>query len=102
MPVRTSDIELSLPRKGFEREVSHHVYFKFRYGGKDWGISTFYSHGQREVGDHLVGRMARQVKLPKADFLRLVQCPMSAEEYLELLVREGLVTADSEDSPNRT
>ena len=97
MPVRTADIERSLPRKGFEREVSRHVYFKFRHRGKDWGISTFYSHGEREVGDHLVSRMAKQVKLSKADFLQLVQCPMSAEGYLALLIREGLVTDDPGD-----
>lgn len=102
MPVRTADIDRSLPRKGFEREVSRHVYFKFRYRGMDWGISTSFSHGEREVGDHLIGLMARQVKLPKADFLRLVQCPMSAEEYLAHLVSEGLVTADPGDSTNRT
>lgn len=102
MPLKTADVERSLPRKGFEQEVSKHVYFKFRHRGKDWGISTFFSHGEREIGDHLVGRMAKQVKLSKASFLRLVECPMSAEEYLSQLVRDGLVAEDPEDPGNRS
>ena len=89
MPLEVRDIERSLPRKGFVRKASKDIYFSFEFEGKDWGISTFVSHGQREIGDSLAGKMARQVKLTKRDFVRLVECPMDHDEYVTKLRELG-------------
>ena len=91
MQLKTRDIEYSLPRKGFVRNPSRDIYFSFQFAGKDWGISTYVSHGEREIGDSLIGRMAKQVKLSKRDFVRLVECPMDHGEYIEKLKKDGFL-----------
>jgi hypothetical protein len=37
--------------------------------------------GGVDIGDNLIGKMARQVGLSRPDFLKLVDCPMSREEF---------------------
>lgn len=91
MQLKTRDIERSLPEKGFTREGGDHVYFSFVHEGKDLGISTYFSHGDREIGDPLISRMAKQVKLSKRDFVRLVECPMDHAEYVERLRGQSLL-----------
>lgn len=91
MQIKTRDIERSLPDKGFEREGGEHIYFSLRHEGKDCGISTYFSHGAGEIGGSLIARMAKQVKLSKRDFVRLVECPMDYPEYLEKLKKEGFL-----------
>jgi predicted RNA binding protein YcfA (HicA-like mRNA interferase family) len=91
MQLKTRDIQRSLPDKGFSREEGDHIYFSFVHEGKDCGISTYISHGEREIGDSLISRMARQVKLSKQDFVRLVGCPMDHGEYVETLKEQGFL-----------
>jgi hypothetical protein len=91
MQLKTRDIDRSLPEKGFAREKGDHVYFSFLYEGKDCGISTYFSHGDREIGDPLIARMAKQLKLSKRDFVRLVECPMNQSDYVERLRNQSLL-----------
>lgn len=48
------------------------------------------SHGEVEVDDFLLGKMAQQCKLPKADFLALVDCPLDRAEYETRLRSRGV------------
>jgi hypothetical protein len=43
------------------------------------------SHGIRgdDIGDRLLGQMAKQVRLSKKEFIELVDCPMSKEGYAQ-------------------
>lgn len=91
MPIKARDVEHSLPRKGFLRRQSKDIYFSFRFADKDWGISTFISHGANEIGDPLIAKMAKQVKLSKRDFVQLVECPMSYDDYLRRLRERGVL-----------
>lgn len=91
MTLKTRDIERALPTKGFEREQGSHIRFTFRFGGKDCGISTYISHGEQEIGDSLIGRMAKQVRLSKADFAQLVACPMGHDDFVAELKRQGFL-----------
>ncbi|WP_419941943.1 hypothetical protein [Candidatus Palauibacter sp.] len=47
------------------------------------------SHGRAEVGADLIARMAKQCRLSKDEFLRLVDCPMTGSEYVEMLKSRG-------------
>jgi hypothetical protein len=72
----------ALTAKGFVRIDSKDIRLIYhRVDGKKSARSTMISHGEREIGDRLLGRMARQVGLPMRDFLRLVDCPMSQADY---------------------
>ena len=82
------DVETSLERKGFERDERHHHYFVYRTcAGKKTAIRTRTSHGSRSkvLGDALLAQMAKQCgNLRKADFLNLVDCPLSRESFENL------------------
>lgn len=87
-PVR--EIEAALAAKGFELRKTHHRYYTYVApdGTKSEAV-THVSHGAKEVGDTLLGQMARQCCLTKKDFLRLVDCPLSREDYEALLTEGG-------------
>jgi hypothetical protein len=65
--------------------------FWFYVDDRKTSINTKISHGERELRDVLIGLMAKQVKLTKSDFLRLVECALSAEEYRGKMIAEGHV-----------
>lgn len=84
MPRRKDDIEQGLRRKGFkQREGDHHYFIYWNLNGEKTAVFTKTSHTpkMRDVPDNLLGLMARQCRLNKADFLNLVDCPLSREEF---------------------
>lgn len=91
--VRTAPIISALLSKGFVRASGNrdHQYFFFHYRGKKSDIFTRISHGARTVDDWLVGRMAKQVRLSKREFLSLVECTLSGAEYARLMADRGEV-----------
>ena len=71
--------------KGFEEnDQRDHIFFAYRrQDGRLTRRRTKLSHGSAgsDVSDSLLSLMAKQLGLSKADFLKLVDCPMSREEY---------------------
>ncbi|MDH5533878.1 MAG: hypothetical protein OEX81_05655 [Candidatus Pacebacteria bacterium] len=64
------------------KEGDHHKY-KVYYKGK-FSLSFMISHGNsKEIGKSLQSLMAKELGLSKKDFLRLVSCPLSTEEFIE-------------------
>lgn len=86
MPRKQRDIATGLKSKGFNEDSSgHHIYYiLLDADGRKSTIKTKMSHqsGGAEISDNLIGKMARQVKLSTREFLNLVDCPLSREEYL--------------------
>ncbi len=78
MPRKQTDIERGLKNKGFLlTESHHHHYFIYHsIAGKKTTVKTKTSHGQREISDDLIGKMAQQVKLNRSEFLNLVDCSL--------------------------
>ncbi len=86
----------NLKKKGFEDAPScsdDHKYLEFRHKGKVI-LYTKLSHGKKEIGEPLIGQMKRQCKLEKSDFMDLVSCPLSLEEYTIKLREQGLLDAN--------
>jgi len=84
--IKTKDVVASLCKKGFvERSETHHKYYILYCDGIKTTIKTYMSHSCKEVDDYLQGQMAKQVKLYKKDFIRLVSCELSADGYIKLL-----------------
>jgi len=84
--IKTKDIDTSLCGKGFDREKnSDHVRYIFYANGIKTRIRTKISHGEREIGDDLILKMSRQLKLSKSQFMKLIECPLSEEEYTKIL-----------------
>lgn len=53
---------------------------------------TKISQGEKEIGIVLAKRMRAQMRLPSnAEFQRFVECPMTLEEYRQILRDQGLI-----------
>jgi hypothetical protein len=78
----------NLKKKGFVDSTGHssdHKYLEYYVEGK-LILYTKISHGSdKDLDDHLVRQMSNQCKLTKNQFADLVNCPMSQDEYLNIL-----------------
>jgi len=87
------DVEASLERKGSERDERHHHYFVYwTIAGKQTSIRTRTSHGSshKALGNPLLAQMAKQCGgLRKAEFLELVDCPLSRGGFERRVGLEG-------------
>lgn len=91
------DIESALSEKGFQREHGRdHIFYFFARGGRRTRVYTKVSHSGKDVGPKLISRMARQCKLTKAQFLGLVDCSLTGEGYLKVLMDGGHLTSGKE------
>jgi len=93
VPRKQVEVERSLEAKGFQRaKGGDHNYFHYHSRtGKKTAVFTKTSHGSREIDDSLLGRMARQCKLSRTDFDRLIDCPLTRENYEAKLIEQGAV-----------
>ncbi len=94
MPRKQSDVEKGLTTKGFQRKEGDHNYFHYySTAGKKTAVFTKTSHGAREIDDNLLGRMARQCKLSRADFDLLIDCPLDQVTYETKLAVQKAIDA---------
>lgn len=87
-------IKDSLERKGFNLK-SGGDHFRFNYiskSGFKTPVNTKLSHGTKykTIYDNILGLMAKQCRLSKSDFLNLIDCPLSRDEYEEKLKKQGV------------
>lgn len=93
-PVR--EVAGALTRKGFTERENDHTFYHYQHKGRDIGVSTKISHGDREIGIGLVKRMRAQMGLrSNAEFQRFVECPMSQVEYENVLREQGLISDET-------
>ncbi|MDG6222328.1 MAG: hypothetical protein QCH99_03600 [Candidatus Bathyarchaeota archaeon] len=88
--LRVRDVINGLCRKGFQPSNSHHKYLIFYFNGKKTVVFTKVSHGGNQIGDDLIDKMSIQVKLEKNQFVDLVNCPLSYEQYVNELRQQGV------------
>jgi hypothetical protein len=83
--LRTRAVDRALVGKlGFEKtETHHHVYRRWLDGVLV--ARTYISHGGRELSRYHVSQMARQMHLRTAEFADAVHCPLSREDYDQIL-----------------
>ncbi|MFN0078572.1 MAG: hypothetical protein ACKVY0_19100 [Prosthecobacter sp.] len=93
MPRDKTDVEGGLTRKGFQpiKPGADHNYFIYQsMAGQKARASTKTSHGKGfDIDDNLLSQMARQCGLTKKQFLGLLDCPLSREDYEKLLKQNG-------------
>lgn len=95
MPRERSQIVSSLTSKGFglRQGKRDHDFLFFEHHNLTQAVFTKVSRGTeyREVGDKLLAKMSRQLKLTRKQFDELVDCPMQRPQYLEALREQGLL-----------
>ncbi len=92
MPLKTRLLKSSLQNKGFKAELGNHIFLCFETtNGNETNIWTKISHGKSEYDDNLLALVAKQLKLSKKQLLDLVNCPLSREDYEDILKQKGYV-----------
>lgn len=95
MPLERREIDQSLRAKGFRLEQSRrdHDFYFFEYGGMSRAIFTRMSRGSshRTISERLIGKMARQLKMTRAQFDDLIECPFSREDMVVNLQSQGII-----------
>ena len=93
MPRDKADVIAGLKKKGFENSKNtHHRYYTYRsQEGKLSDVYTYASHSGKELSDSLLSKMARQCKLRKEEFLRLIDCTMNRQEYEQALEDQNII-----------
>jgi hypothetical protein len=86
---KRSDVEAALSQKGFVLREADHRYYLFYLEGR-LAARTKVSTGTKykDLRDDLLKKMAKQCHLTTQQFLNLVDCPMSAEQYKEIVVSQ--------------
>lgn len=79
------DIIAAMQSKGAEVRNAHHVMITKRIDGVTVA-ATKVSHGRGDVPTGLMKTMARQCHLTLAQFVDLVDCPLSEADWDELIL----------------
>jgi hypothetical protein len=88
----SKEIEKSLLRKGFVSKPGDHVFLVFYHNDKATMIRTKLSRGSSPPGKPILREMKKQLQFKSQDeFERLIDCPMSKEEYEAYLEKEGCI-----------
>jgi hypothetical protein len=82
----------NLLSKGFKLGKGDHKFLEFYYMGK-YILQTKISHGEKELEEFHIGMMKRQCKLEKSEFIDLANCPLSADDYVDILKKNGTITS---------
>jgi predicted RNA binding protein YcfA (HicA-like mRNA interferase family) len=93
MSLKKAKVEAGLTKKGFEQiEGDHHFFVYVTSMGTRTTVRTKTSHTpeMKEIPDNLLGQMAKQCKLSKRDFVDLINCPLSQEDYEVKLRNQGI------------
>ena len=92
MQLERRDVLTNLEHKGFEKKEGkkHTVLIYHNKEGKKTVINTIVSRGTKckSLGNDLVGTMAKQCGLTTPQFVSLIDCSMSRDDY-DHLVKES-------------
>lgn len=91
MTLKTDKIKNALLKKGFKIQESDHHFFSFYCNGEKTTIRTKISHGEKEIDDSLINKMQKQLHLTKQEFLDLINCPLSEDEYKKLMFQRNVI-----------
>ena len=83
----------NLKRKGFIDSTTKSVDHKRLelFYNKKFVLSTKISHSNKDIDNHLIKQMSFQCHLDKNDFIDLAKCPLSKEDFIQMLDQQGLL-----------
>ncbi|MCX6382496.1 MAG: hypothetical protein NT023_23960 [Armatimonadetes bacterium] len=95
---RTGDFVGALKKKGLDHveERGHHTYYVLYHKGVKQDIQTYVSRGERDFSDKLINERRKQLCLTSnAQFRDFVNCPLTKEQYIALLIQNGDLDSDA-------
>jgi len=89
---KVQDIGAVLSKKGFVLNPAkqHHRFYYLCVDGRKTKIYTYFSHSKNEYGKNLLSQIKKQIQIDSIDdFENFLDCPLSKEDYLNLLAKKG-------------
>ncbi len=84
--MKSRDIVGALLNKGFKTDNHDHKFYYYVRNGKITSIRTKVSHGKSNVDKKLIGKMARQMRISKNQFVDFVDCILTQKKYVNIRV----------------
>lgn len=88
---KTRDVKGSLLRKGFIEDNNDHKFYHLYVNDKRTSVRTKISHGETEIDTFVLKQMAKQVCLNNDQFEDLINCPLSYNDYIEILIENQII-----------
>jgi len=85
----------ALRGKGFRDSKSSskdHIWVSLWVNGKLTPIKTKFSHNGQDLDNYLIKCVSKQIRLTKPEFLSYVECHISEEAYINLMVERGHIS----------
>ena len=95
MPQKARDVKKALETKGFREQKRDHWYYHFYHNGKKSQIYTKISYGETDISNMLCSAMARQIKLSGRQFESFIECTLTGEMYLKVLIDGKHITVEA-------
>ena len=84
-------VRQNLLKKGFiEKQGTKHILYVFIHEEKRI-CETRMSRNDQDIDDYLIDQMKKQLFLDKQDFINLIDCPLSEEDYIKILKDKDLL-----------
>jgi len=100
MVMNPRKIRQNLLKKGFaEVQKTKHIYYRFEPAGIMTDIQTFMSRNNQEIGNELISEMKDQLYLDKKEFIDLIDCKLSEEDYIKILKSKNLLAEFQVNKP---
>jgi hypothetical protein len=99
---KAREVKKALTGKGFKEENRDHHYYFLYYLGKKSPINTKISFGETDLDPRLSSFMARQIKLTSPKFKDFVDCKLTEEKYVELLIQSGHIVPQPSPAKNKS
>ncbi|MGD9974384.1 MAG: hypothetical protein AB7S77_15090 [Desulfatirhabdiaceae bacterium] len=90
MQLKKAELTKIFNKLNLEVRTTTHHYGWLIYQGKKI-LRVHYSHGKGDLPGKVSDKIRSQLKLSQNDFKGLINCPLSAEDYIGILKRKGIV-----------
>lgn len=88
---KTSQFTQALEKKGFIKDNTHHEMYWYYSNGKKSSLKTRVSHSEKEYNESLLSERKKQLHLSKNDFIKFIECPLTAEQYQTYLIDNKII-----------
>ena len=90
MQIKKADIQKIFNKLGLEVRSTKHRYGWFIVDGKKI-LRVHYSHGKGDVSGKVGDKIRNQLRLSQDDFVKLLSCPLTLQQYIAILREKGLL-----------
>ena len=90
MQIKKSAMVKIFEKLKLEVRSTIHRYGWLTYQGKKI-LRVHYSHGRGDIPGKVSEKIRSQLKLSQNDFRDIIECPLSLEDYIEILKRKGVI-----------